>query len=123
MPAAASTFPLMPDDKRLAAGHEAAHRVLAEHLGADWSCAWIWPGRARWDGLCRHSEVEPSHMPLIAVAGAAGEGLLHGYKHPNDLCQFVGAEDAAETAGFDMEGALQFARARPRRPAARRVER
>jgi hypothetical protein len=103
------TAPLMPDDKILAAGHEAAHRVLAAHLGARWSAAWIWPGPRHWDGLCRHSGVEPSLKPLIAAAGGAGEGLLHGYKHPNDLRQFVGAEDAAATTGVDLEGTLRYA--------------
>jgi hypothetical protein len=100
----------MPNDKTLAAGHEAAHRTLAEHLGAGWSAAWIWPGVRRWDGLCRHFGVDMSLTPLIAAAGAAGEALMHGYRHPSDTRQFVGAEDRAAMKGTGMEGALQFAR-------------
>jgi hypothetical protein len=96
-------------DRQLAAGHEAAHRTLADHLDAAWSCAWIWPGSQRWDGLCRHSGVEPSLKPLIAAAGAAGEGLMHGHKHPSDIAKFLGAKDAAAVSGPDMENTLRYA--------------
>jgi hypothetical protein len=99
----------MIDDKHLAAAHEAAHRTLADHLNAPWSAAWIWRGARRWDGQCRHGGIEPSLRPLVAAAGAAGEGLLHGYRHPSDLRQFVCAEDAA-AVGTGMEGALQYCR-------------
>jgi hypothetical protein len=96
------------NDKLLTAGHESGHRVVADHLGARWSAAWIWPGPRRWDGLCRHSGVDRSSRQLVAAAGPAAEGLMRGYKHPDDLRQFFGAEDAAAT-GVDMEGALRYA--------------
>jgi hypothetical protein len=97
-------------DRQLAAGHEAAHRTLADHLDAAWSCAWIWPGSQRWDGLCRHAPVDRSLTPLVAAAGAAAEALLNGLRHPSDAVQFLGAEDAAAMEGVDPEGALRFAR-------------
>jgi hypothetical protein len=99
---------LMSDDKLLASAHEAAHHTVAQHLGTAWSAAWIWPGRVRWDGLCRYARVEPTLQPLIAAAGGAGEGLLHGKQHPSDLREFVMAEDAA-AMGDDLEGALKYA--------------
>jgi hypothetical protein len=96
-------------DRQLAASHEAAHRVLADHLGARWSAAWLWRGPRRWDGLCRHAPVDRSLTPLVAAAGAAAEALLNGLRHPSDAVQFLGAEDAA-AIGTEMDGALQYAR-------------
>ena len=101
------TIRAVPRDRELASGHEAAHHVLAKHLGAHWSGALIWRGPARWDGQCRHARIDPLNRMLVAAAGAAGEGLLHGYRNPNDMVRFLGAMDAAASAG--MEGGLRYA--------------
>jgi hypothetical protein len=99
----------MPTDRLQAAGHEAAHGVLARHLGARWNASWIWRGPRRWDGLCRHSGVEPSLKRLVSAAGGAGEALLNGLRHPSDAVQFLSAEDAAAVSGPDMENTIRYA--------------
>ncbi len=70
-------------DKRTAAVHEAGHVAVAEVLGREVRCAWIWPNTSpaagllekTWLGRAEISYVHIPSEPIICVAGIVAEQL------------------------------------------------